>query len=265
MIKKLSVLALVLLIIGGTGTVLTFSRSNTVVQISEEKTFSGDAIQTVQIETDNADVEVMPTEESAVRVELAGKGNPDNKITFDADVEGDTLVVNLEEKQQKFFTIGFISSDVTLNVYLPKSTYESLSITNRNGRVQLSQLSSKKVNVRVNNGQVNAKNIASEAVMVQADNGKISLDHVDGTINGRVSNGSIKVATKDLDRSMQLKSNNGSITVQTEKEPTNTTFNVHKDNGEINILNKYSEDTRFGDGKNVIELTTNNGKITVTK
>jgi len=64
---------------------------------------------------------------------------------------------------------------------------------------------------------------------------------------------------------MQLKSNNGSITVETEKEPTNTAFNVHKDNGVINILNKYSEDTRFGDGKNVIELTTNNGKITVTK
>lgn len=64
---------------------------------------------------------------------------------------------------------------------------------------------------------------------------------------------------------MKMKSNNGSITIQTEKEPTNTAFYVHRDNRVINILNKYNEDIRFGDGKNVIELTTNNGKITITK
>lgn len=265
MIKKLSVLALFLLLIGGTGAVLTFSRSNTAVQISESKTFSAAPINTVELNTDNAEVNVMVTPEETARVEVNGAGNPDNDISFDADTEGGALKIQLHEQQRKFFTIGFVSSDLTLSVYLPDKTYQSIYITNRNGHVQLQKMDTNQMDVHVNNGQIQAKDIVAKEVKVQADNGKISLEHVDGILNGKVANGSIQVLTKDLNRPMQLASNNGSITVQTEQEPTNTTFDVHKDNGEINILNKYSGNARFGDGKNLIKLKTNNGKITVTK
>ncbi|MCI2253396.1 DUF4097 domain-containing protein [Domibacillus sp. PGB-M46] len=261
MIKKLSVAGLILLLVGGAGSALTFSQA----EVAEKRTISVLPIRAVELETDNAEVEVLPTKETAVRVELAGKRKPNDNVTFQAEAKGDTLVVKVNEKQNKLFTADFVVADLTLHVYLPEKTYDSIDIANHNGQVELGQLNVRKVNVQLNNGKVNVKNTASNEVKVKADNGEVLLEHVDGTINGKVANGRIRVLTKDLDRPMRLESYNGSITVQTGQEPTNTTFDVHKDNGEINILNKYSGNTRFGDGENIIKLKTNNGKITVTK
>ncbi len=71
--------------------------------------------------------------------------------------------------------------------------------------------------------------------------------------------------TKHLDRPIQLASDNGSIIIRTEKEPTNATFDVHVDSGHINILDKYSGSTVVDKGDNLIKLTTDNGEITVEK
>ena len=73
------------------------------------------------------------------------------------------------------------------------------------------------------------------------------------------------LATKDLDRNIQLVSNNGKISIKTEKEPTNTTFKVSSDNGSINILDKYEGNTVIGKGENLVDLKANNGKIEVVK
>ncbi|WP_046175302.1 DUF4097 family beta strand repeat-containing protein [Domibacillus indicus] len=263
MIKKLSILALILLLVGGAGSVLTFSRANTAVQVSEEKTFNENSINEVQLDTDNADVNIVPVPGSSAKVELTGKQKPSSELVFRADVEGDTLVVELDEKQKKFYTMDFVLTHITLNVYLPEKTYESLYVKNNNGRVKVSELAAQNVQMRIDNGKVAGEDITSQNVKVEADNGEIFLDHVDGIIEGKVINGRIKVLTEDLDRPMQLVTNNGEITVESEKEPTNTTFDVHKDNGSINILDQYDGNARFGKGENIIKLATNNGKIEV--
>ena len=61
------------------------------------------------------------------------------------------------------------------------------------------------------------------------------------------------------------KSNNGRIEIETENEPTNVTFVVQVDNGSINILDKYKGSTVIGNGENLVKLKTNNGKIQVLK
>jgi DUF4097 and DUF4098 domain-containing protein YvlB len=62
-----------------------------------------------------------------------------------------------------------------------------------------------------------------------------------------------------------LESDNGSITIQTDKEPNNVTYDVQVDNGNINIFNKYTSSSVLGNGDNLIKLKTNNGRITITK
>ncbi|WP_050183935.1 DUF4097 family beta strand repeat-containing protein [Domibacillus robiginosus] len=265
MVKKISIVALALLLIGGVGSAITFSKANTGLLVSEKKQFSAANIKDVQLETENAVVEIIPIKDANAKIELTGKRNPDYTLDLDADVRGDTLTVKLDQQQRKWFNFSFVFSSLTLKVYLPEKTYQSMRVTNDNGRVMLGQLPVKKLNVQTNNGQIDLQDIVSDEVTVQADNGKISVDHVEGALKGRLSNGSIKVLTRDLDRPIQLKNNNGSIVIETETEPTNARFEVHKDNGHINILDQYNGNARFGKGENLIQLTTNNGKIEVTK
>ncbi|GAA3329578.1 hypothetical protein GCM10020331_078210 [Ectobacillus funiculus] len=132
--------------------------------------------------------------------------------------------------------------------------------------MKVEKVNANNVKAELNNGMITLKHIGANAVDVKSDNGKIQLEYVEGTIKGKnVKWKDFFVVTKDLERTMQLGSNNGSIKIQTEKDPVDVAFDVHVDNGHIDILDKYEGNAVIGKGTHVIKLTTNNGRITVTK
>jgi DUF4097 and DUF4098 domain-containing protein YvlB len=219
----------------------------------------------VELDTDNENVEFIPTNEDIIKLSLSGKGTTFTKQILSSTVNGTALSINLQSQSHKFFSFDFLSTALNLKVYLPKKEYNLIQINNDNGFVQGEQINTKHLKAKTNNGRIELKNIPSETVNAECDNGKISLDHVDGKMIGTTNNGKISVVTKNLDRPIQLNCDNGSILIRTETEPTNVSFNVNVDNGHVNILNKYSGNAVIGKGDNLVKLTTNNGQITVAK
>ncbi|WP_342045390.1 DUF4097 family beta strand repeat-containing protein [Bacillus sp. OTU530] len=264
-IKKLSLLALAFLLVGVIGAFITFGSLEKQSSISEEKVIDNPNITAVQVEAGNAAIEILPTTDAAATVSLSGTGNDHMKQRFSAEVEGTTLAVKLESQKLKLFNFDFRFKPLTVKVLLPEKVYESLQIDSNNGRVKVEKVNANNVKAELNNGMITLKHIGANAVDVESDNGKIQLEYVEGTIKGKTSNGRIFVVTKDLERMMQLGSNNGSIEIQTEKDPVDVAFDVHVDNGHIDILDKYEGNAVIGKGTHVIKLTTNNGRITVTK
>jgi len=264
-IKKLSLIALTFLLVGVIGAVVTFSSIAKQSPISEEKVIDNTAITAIQVEAGNAEVEILPTKDAVTTVALSGTGNDHVKRRFSAEVEGTTLSVKLESWNRKLFNFDFRFKPLTVKVLLPEKVYESLQIDSNNGRVKVEKANINDVKARLNNGTIELKHIQANTVDVESDNGKIQLEYVEGTIKGKTSNGKISVVTKDLERTIQLGSNNGSIEIQTEKNPVDVAFDVHVDNGRIDILDKYESDAVIGKGTHVIKLTTNNGRITVTR
>jgi DUF4097 and DUF4098 domain-containing protein YvlB len=260
MSKKLSIIALLLLLIGGVGSYFTFSKSyqeeNTL-----EKTVSSDEVEEIKISTDNATVEVLPTSATEIKVQLVTKGVDVSKLNFTTEVEGKKLTVKLKEKST--FSIGFNIQSSHLYVYVPQKLYHSFVIDNDNGKVKMSEMNVNYLKVQTDNGRIELNKIESENVDVRSANGRLELNGVEGNIKGSSNNGKIVLATKDLDRNIQLESDNGKIIIKTEKEPTNTTFKVSSNNGSINILDKYEGNTVIGKGENLVDLKSNNGKIEV--
>ena len=262
MVKKLSILALLLLLIGGIGSFFTFSQINQ-EEITTEKTVSSDMVNEVHIQTDNASVEVLPTSDTEIKVELVTKGVNVSKLDFTAKVEGKKLTIRL--KEHSTFSIGFNIRSSHLYVYVPQKTYDSFVVENDNGKMKMSELNIKNLKVRTDNGRIELNKIVAENVDVKSANGKLELNDVDGNLKGSSNNGKISLTTNDLDRNIQLESKNGKITIKTDKEPTNTTFKVSSHNGKINILDKYVGNTVIGKGENLVDLKSNNGKIEVIK
>lgn len=263
-IKKLSIIGLILLVVGAVGSIITFNSFNKSVSVDEEKVIQDRAIKSIEIDSDNERVEVVPSDDSQTIVQLSGRSteNVDEQLTV--DVKGDTLSVQLRDKKL-FNFFNFIGTDLTLTVYLPEKAYKLLKVNIDNGTFAANQLEIKAVKARTNNGHIQLENIEAKMVDVESDNGEISLENVTGEINGKVNNGKIYLETNNPDRPIALESDNGSIKIKTDNVPTNATFNVDVDNGHINIFDKYSGNAVFGNGENVISLKTNNGKITVTK
>lgn len=280
-IKLISLIALALLIVGVIGSVFTFNSVHQSDWLTKEEIIPSEGIENLDILTNNTKIEVLPTNDSDITAELSTKSKKHELLV---KVEDSTLFIEVKDKQRSFISLDFFSFGTTLVVYVPEKAYDSLQVESDNGRITIDEIEANDVNIKADNGRIeleniesttvtgeasngliSMKNINSSTINVNTSNGKIMLDHVEGEIFGRTSNGTIELVTKDLDRFIELETNNGKINVQTELEPTNVTFDVRVDNGKARVFGESNWDTVVGNGENLVKLKTNNGGITVTK
>lgn len=278
MIKRISILASILLIIGVTGIIFTIKSQFQPLETLEEKMVDSNNFNKVNLHTNNGGVTVLPTDDDQAKVELLGRNDQD--YTFNVSIEAETLHIELKTKR-KIVNFNF-RSDVAIDVYLPKDLYEKIEIKSDNGQIELTDLQSNEViantnnglvqlnNIasnsllaETNNGRVNVKNIQSNTIKVSTDNGRVSLEHVEGNIVGESGNGVISLITDHLDRSLDLKTSNGKIDIQTANPPTNAILDLKTGNGSIRVFGEKDWDTIIGDGEHIIKLMTDNGKITI--
>ncbi|OZU89592.1 hypothetical protein CIL03_00120 [Virgibacillus indicus] len=262
-VKKIAMFAAILIVLGVIGSVITFNfKEPTSVTQAEE--IDKTDITAIEILSNNERVEIIPSNEQTIKVELSGKSN-DKKDKFQVEEKGNTLSIETESRDFKLFDFDFFTKSLTLTVALPEKVYESLKVEIDNGSLEAEDLNITDINAATENGRIALKNIGADTVQVNSSNGKIELDHVKGEITGKTNNGKISLVTESLDRALELDTDNGAINIQTEKEPTNAIFDVRVDNGSIKIFGNSNWDTVVGDGDNIIKLTTNNGSIRVEK
>jgi Uncharacterized conserved protein len=263
--KKILAVAAVLLIIGLVGSLITYRYGNEMKEISEQQTVAGSQVAAIDIRSDNTRIELLPSTDQDVNIQLDGKVLSNVKPQLSVKAEDSTLMITMNKNQRKWFNFNLREDSLTLKVYLPEKQYNELKIKNNNGYLKAKQLNVTSIQASTNNGRIEFSDTASQAVKVKADNGKIMLDHVTGVLDGRTNNGSITVQTKEINQNITLDTNNGKILIQMETEPTDVTFYTHVDNGRINIFDKYKGNTVVGDGKTLVKLTADNGSITVKK
>ena len=279
--KRTSVIALLLLIIGIIGIAFSFKSVYQPEEITKTESIHSEGIENLNILTNNTKIEVLSTNAADITAELLTKNKKNELLTKTQD---STLYIEVKDKRRSFINLDFFSFGTTLTVYVPKKVYDSLQVESDNGRINVEKIQANDVNVKTDNGRIeldyiesftvtgktsngriSMKDIISSKINVNSSNGKIILNHVEGEIYGRTSNGAIELVAKDLDRPIELETSNGKINIQTEQEPTNVTFDVRVDNGKVRIFGESNWDAIIGNGENLIKLKTNNGAITVTK
>ncbi|WP_179151918.1 DUF4097 family beta strand repeat-containing protein [Oceanobacillus senegalensis] len=256
--KNIILISTVLIVVVGLSMITYFPfGSSGINELEIDKRFSK-----VDVETENAKVIISPVNGDAAFVELSGNKN---KYKLDANVKGDTLQIEVDDRWFRWFSFNLfsISSQPMLHVSLPQHQYESLEVTTDNGMIDASKLDTVDMKVETNNGKIALKHIYSSYIDAKADNGEIRMEDVEGEISSKTDNGQISLLTDSLDRPIEMKTDNGAIHILTTTEPTNVTFDIKVDNGKVQIFDESVYDTVIGDGDNLIKLTTDNGKITV--
>lgn len=260
--RKISLIALMLLLIGITGSIFTFNKAYRAEEVLAQKTIADENIENIDIHTRNGRIEVLPTNEAEITAELLTKGSKYELLT---KVEDDTLFIQAINQQGSFVNLNFFSIGAVLTVYIPREIYESVQVEGNNGRINLEGIQAKDIDVKTDNGRIELKDIHSSSINVRSSNGKVIFDHVAGNISGKTNNGSIKLVTADLDRSINFETDNGKIEILTDHEPADATLDLRVGNGKINYFGKNDWNAVIGSGTNVIKLKTSNGSITLTK
>ncbi|HHY73443.1 MAG TPA: DUF4097 domain-containing protein [Bacillus bacterium] len=299
-IKKISVVALILLVAGIIGAVATFKSVYKEERVLEDKVIEESQFTNIDVNADNARIEIFPTDEAKTKVTLTGSNT---KYQFSTNVGESTLSVKMNYQSKKLFNFGFHPRGFKLKIRVPEKMYDNLKVQNNNGtihienlsaanfhghnnngtmqienlkadnffgqtnngKIELSGIEGSAITTEAQNGRIGMKNVVSKTVKIKVSNGSISLTNVEGNLVGESHNGSIMLKTSSLDRPIDFETNNGQINIQSEKKPTNARFEVSIANGKANILDHTDKNSLFfGDGKNLIKLSTHNGKITVT-
>jgi DUF4097 and DUF4098 domain-containing protein YvlB len=241
---------------------------------------------------------VAPSDNSETTIKLIGSND---KLKLTAEVVGDTLFVRLKNLRHWLFMFNFNMKAVTLMVFIPKKLYESIAMKTDNGRISAEKLLSKKVNANTDNGRIQLLEIASttlvaetdngrielekvqadhgrtktdngriemrhidaESIAAESDNGRIALEHVKGSIVGVTDNGRITLERSRLDQNIDFRTDNGSILIQSDHEPTNVTIHAKTGHGRVDVFGDRNSRTVIGAGENIIRLKSDNGRITV--
>lgn len=261
-----------------------------------------DGFDHVDIQLDNGSLEIGPSSDGEVHVDIENKSY--NQL-FLTEVIDRKLVITLKDEVKKWgifsFTISTKSPVVT--VQLPSKMYESIKILSDNGKIEAEQLNStvfdaksdngsiklenitaSTLTVKSDNGSVKLREIQADALSAKSDNGKIALKGADaktmklksdngsivmenaaGNIEAESDNGKIHLQTPDLERNIDLKSDNGSITLETLKDPVNVSIRAHKNHGKASLFGSKSNKAVFGDGLHSVVLQSDNGSLTVKR
>ncbi|WP_047984963.1 DUF4097 family beta strand repeat-containing protein [Ornithinibacillus californiensis] len=265
--KLLTLIATSLVIVGIVGVLFTYKSSGAGEEVNQTEVIKNPDITEVMIESDNATIEVEPTNDEYITVEFTAKETKYNKYKLEIEEDGDSLSVELNDKAIRFihFDLDFDFTGPQITVYLPEKQFEELKINNVNGKISVENINVGNLNAKTTNGRIEIEDSKTTNTTVSSENGSIALTYVGGDITSDVVNGSTTLITNDLDQMIDLESVNGKIKVQTAKEPTNATIEVSVTNGKVDIFGNDSRSAVIGDGKNKIKLKTVNGSVTVSK
>lgn len=254
----------------------------------------------VMINIDHGSLNVFPSETDETIIELIGEND---KLQLTADVVNDTLSIRLKSKKFQFFSFLFLIKEIRVNVALPKKLYTTiimktdngriraekmlgksikatsdngsiglkefaatvLEVETDNGRIEIDKVQVDKLSTQTDNGRIELRNVDAEQIITETDNGRILMEYVNGDIIGKTDNGRISLLTASLDRMIQLDTDNGSILVETENDPTDVSIHVKTDHGRVSVFGDKNSRTVFGNGANTVRLSSDNGKITVMK
>lgn len=263
-IKKLSLIAVLLITIGGIGSLFTFKTLERGT-VSETKEVEAKEVSNLEIDLINEKVNIVPTKEAKIKIELKGKSNEPDRKHLNIDKQGGTLTIQKKADHFKKFVFFEQSDSLTLTVYLPEKEYESIQVEVTNGNIKADHITVKNMKASGDNGKIFLSDVKTDQTNVGTTNGSVLLKDISGKLKGKTNNGKISLLTVDLDRSLDFTTNNGTIEIKTENEPTNVTYDLRVDNGDIQVFGEDDWDTVVGDGKNLIKASADNGDIEIKK
>lgn len=259
-----------------------------------------DKFDNVDIQLENGMLAISPSADGKMHVDIADKNY---KQQLSVDIVNRTLVISLTEETKSWgiFSITRGMNTPTLTVELPDRLYEKIQIssehgritgerlaatefeaetdngsinfsrigagnfkaTSENGDVRLNSIQAKNIEVETENGKLVLHDIQSGNVKATSANGAIAMKEIDGVVHAQTDNGRIHLVADNLDRAIELETDNGAILLETRKQPENATIRAEVDWGSISVFGSKNAKTIFGSGQHPIDLQSDNGSITV--
>ena len=247
MLKKLSIFAIFLIIIGGVGAILTFEPDE-IKSMNEKQSVNLSSVKRIKMSTISTDIQVISSETATeATIELIGNAKSSQMPSLAVKVNDDELIVDVDTTPvNKWFNIDFsfefYAPNMELLVILPGKQYDNLDVSTVSGDVYID-------NITVNNHAISTVS------------GDVDVEKLTGESDISTTSGDVFIFTKMIDSPMLIETVSGDIEVEVESTPSNATLNVDTVSGDINLLDQEIDQLILGKGTYKIEFSTISGDI----
>ncbi|MFT4413986.1 DUF4097 family beta strand repeat-containing protein [Fredinandcohnia humi] len=238
--KKVLYGALTLVLVGLLGAIITINTSGaeaftfSSVDVNEIQEIEAKNITKVKVDSDQVDVNILPTNGEKIEVEFSGKVGKKSKKLYKLDIEedGDTVEIRMEKKN-KFQFMMFNFTRVSLNIEVPQKLYDSLQINTASGDINVDEIEAKEVAIESQSGDMEVVNVVSEgSLLLKTSSGDvIANDNQGKVVEIKTSSGDIEERDSEA-KEISLYSSSGDI--ETNYQITST-LNINTASGDIEV------------------------------
>lgn len=284
----------------GLGAIVFFSSAKTSFNgakgnydINEEKTSNVNGIKEIRVSVASPDINIIPVEGSEVKAILNGKiisSGPYTTPVLECSTSGDTLYINVNSKTN--MTIGFFSSSLRLDVYIPNSYSSILKLSSSSGNFNVKNLKLSSLECNASSGDTNIENISADNFVFNTSSGSLKADKLTtktsklsnssgskrvtgftGDLKVSSSSGDTKIDYAAFDNNINVESSSGSVEIRL-PENSNFYLSARTSSGGIKTdfpITVKGETGRHeligtvGSDKNKVKIDTSSGSIKILK
>ncbi|MCG8513728.1 MAG: DUF4097 domain-containing protein [Halanaerobiales bacterium] len=240
--------------------------------IYEEKIHQIDNLDLILIKSPSFDVKILPVESDEIKITLTGRGKASSEEIFPrltTKIIGDKLIIEVKPIRQFSIGFSFFSSNLKLEIYLPKSYKNNLDLVVSSADVVINDLAINNFNFSTSSGDLDLTSFKANRSIMRVSSGDIIAAGFNGDLEIVSSSGEAYIEYEKFNNNVTLRSSSGNITL---KLPPESRFYLKADTSSGNIVTDfpiaiigsikedYLEGTA-GDSNNRIEIKTSSGDI----
>lgn len=191
---------------------MNWNFENFLTESYEENTYlPEEPFKNITLETDTADIWFCPSEDDKAKVVCYERIKEKHLVR----VEGDTLLIELQDERKWYDHIGISFKSPEITVYLPQADYNALLVDSSTGHTAINiGYNFQRIEISQSTGNVHCSASAAEGMKIKTSTGAINLRKVSaGEMDLRVSTG--KVTLEDVTcKSLISAGNTGSVTLK---------------------------------------------------
>ena len=177
-------------------------------KLEENRYNVNEDFESIAVDSDTADITFAPSEDGECRVVCLDRKNAKHSVK----VTDGVLTIKIEDTRKWYEHIGISFNNSSITVYLPKTEYSSLSVSENTGDVYIpSNFKLEEIKVRTSTGDVGCYASVSGNVDIRTSTGKINIDGIS------VNNLTLSVSTGNITASSVKCKGDINITVSTGK------------------------------------------------
>lgn len=166
-------------------------------EIDEEKSLELAGLKDLSISSTSTDIKIIPTDGQTVKAHLYGTISSNKEDYFpalEAERTGDRGSINI--KWPRTINIGFMNSDLKLDIYLPRTYAENLDVDTSSAKVSFDELTVKGFQCSTTSGDVTGKSVKAESAELKTSSGRFELStNITGNLHIESTSGDFNLNT----------------------------------------------------------------------